>query len=157
MLIRRYKIQDTDALNSIYHDTIHNVNKQDYTPEELEAWAPSGPYTEEKRNKDIERFKRINPFVAVEGTQPIGFAELEDEGYINCFFVRQDSIGKGVGKALLGACIAEAEQLGYRRVFAGVSITARPFFLKQGFRVVKPVLEDIRGIEMKFYEMEKDI
>jgi len=158
MQIRRYKAQDTDTLAAIYHDTIHNINKNDYTPEELEAWAPTLEYTEEKRQKDTERWRRINPFVVVADSDvPLGFAELEEEGYINCFYVRHDSIGKGAGSMLLAACISEAKRLGYGRVFASVSITARPFFLKQGFRVVKPELSDVRGLMMKFYEMEKYI
>lgn len=157
MELRRYKEEDTAALADIYHNTIHNVNKQDYTPEELEAWASSEPYTEEKKQKDIDRFKRINPFVVVEGNSPLGFAELEEKGHINCFFVHHEHNGKGVGKMLLSACEQEAKKLGYSRLFAEVSITARPFFSKQGFRVIKPLLCDIKGLKMKYYEMEKDI
>ena len=157
MELRRYKEEDTAALNSIYYDTIHSINKRDYTPEELEAWAPSDPYTEEKKRKDIERFRSINPFVAVEGDVPIGFAELEDEGHINCFYVHHDHQGKGAGSMLMDACIKEAKRLGYSRLHAEVSITAKPFFLKKGFSVIRPNLSEIRGMSLKNYIMEKEI
>ena len=157
MKLRRYKEQDTDALAAIYHDTIHSVNKQDYTPKELEAWAPSSEYTPEMRKKDTDRWNDINPFVVTENGEPVGFAELEDKGYINCFYVHHEHLGKGAGAMLMDACIKEAKRLGYSRVFASVSITARPFFLKRGFRVIRPELSNVGGLMMKFYEMEKYI
>ena len=157
MQLRRFKQQDMDGLQYIYYNTIHSINSADYTPEELEAWAPSGEYTEERRQKDIERFTRINPFIVTEGGTPLGFAELEEKGYINCFFVHPEHQGRGIGSMLLQACEDEAKRLGYTRMYAEVSITAKPFFLRQGFRVIKPQLCDIRGMMMKYYEMEKQI
>lgn len=157
MELRRYRIEDTEGLQYIYYNTIHNVNKRDYTPEELEAWAPSGPYTGEKKQKDILRFTKINPFVVAENDVPLGFAELEEKGHINCFFVHHEHGGRGIGSMLLNACEQEAKRMGYTRMFAEVSITAKPFFIKKGFRVVKPILCDIQGLNMKYYDMEKEL
>lgn len=155
MELRRYRIEDTEGLQHIYYNTIHNINKRDYTPEELEVWAPSGTYTQDKKQKDIIRFTRINPFVVAEDDFPLGFAELEEKGHINCFFVHDEHGGRGIGSMLLKACETEAKQLGYNRMFAEVSITAKPFFQKKGFKVIKPILCDIKGLKMKYYEMEK--
>jgi len=154
MQVKRFEEQYTPQMNAIYYHTIHSVNCRDYTPEELEAWAPKEVLSEESYQKDTERFKEINPFVAVEGDIVLGFAELEDGGHINCFFVHHEHQGRGVGKMLLDACISEARTLGYTRIIAEVSITARPFFLKCGFIVVRPVLCDISGMQMKYYDME---
>lgn len=155
MELRRFEEKDAAALNAIYHDTIHNVNKHDYTPEELEAWAATAPYTEESRIKDIKRWNKINPFVAAIGDVPVGFAELEDEGHINCFYVHHAYQGKGAGTILLSACEQEAKRLGFSRLYAEVSITAKPFFLKNGFTVIRPNLSETRGMFLKNYVMEK--
>lgn len=157
MFLRRFKEEDTKQLCDIFHDTIHIVNKDDYTPAELEAWAPSNSYDEASYKKDTERWNRINPFVVVENGIPIGFAELEEGGHINCFFVHHDYQGIGVGTMLLDACMNEAAKLRYNKVHAEVSITAKRFFQKKGFDIKKPILCDIGKLKMKYYLMETDV
>jgi len=83
----------------------------------------------------------------------VGFAELEEKGHINCFFVHHKHQGKGVGRILTSACIDEAKALGYKKIVTEVSITAKPFFLKMGFKVIEPTLCDISGLMMKYYIM----
>jgi len=153
MKLRRYKETDTIQLCDIYFSTIHNVNKVDYTKEELEAWAPSNSYNEESYKKDTSRWKKINPFIVDDNGILLGFAELEEKGHINCFFVHHEHQGKGVGRMLASACIDEAKALGYKKIITEVSITAKPFFMKMGFKVIEPTLCDISGHMMKYYIM----
>ena len=154
MLLRRYEEKDTLQLCDIYYNTIHTVNKFDYTKEELEAWAPSNSYNEETYKKDTARWNKIRPFVVEENGVIYGFAELENEGHINCFFVHHEHQGKGVGKMLAKACINEAKALGYKEIVTEVSITAKAFFLNQGFTLISPTLCDISGLNMKYYIMK---
>lgn len=154
MILRRYNVSDTKQLCDIYYNTVHQVNKIDYTEEELEAWAPSNSYNEESYKKDTERWKRINPFVVEENGMVLGFAELEEEGHINLFFVHHEHQGRGVGTLLLNACIDEAKKLRYEKIITEVSITAKPFFLSKGFKVTAPTLCDISGMQMKYYIMQ---
>jgi putative acetyltransferase len=72
-------------LCDIYYNAIHNVNRRDYTSEELEAWAPSNAYNEESYANDTARWSKIMPFVVAEGDNALGFAEPEDGGNVNCF------------------------------------------------------------------------
>ncbi|MDF3055666.1 MAG: family N-acetyltransferase [Gammaproteobacteria bacterium] len=44
-----------------------------------------------------------------------------------------------------------------KRVYAEVSITAKPFFESKGFNVVKQQNVNIRGIELTNFVMEKNI
>ena len=155
MEIRRFRETDTAQLCDIYYNAIHNVNSANYTADELEAWAPSNSYNVESYAKDTARWSEIMPFVATQGSTALGFAELEEAGHINCFFVHHEHQGRGAGKMLLEACEDEAKRLGYDKIFAEVSITAKPFFVKMGYRVVRPVLCDIKGMMMKYYDMEK--
>lgn len=157
MVLRRYKETDTKQLYDIYYNTIHNVNKADYTEKELEAWAPSNSYDEAKHKKDTIRWNKINPFVVEENSIILGFAELEEKGHINCFFVHHEHQGKGVGKKLINACIDEAKKLGYKKILTEVSITAKAFFVSKGFVITEPILCDISGMKMKYYQMEYDL
>lgn len=48
-----------------------------------------------------------------------------------------------------------ANDLDIKRVFAEVSITAKPFFESKGFKVVKQQVVNIRGVELTNFIMEK--
>lgn len=41
ILIRNYRIEDTQALANIYYNTIHRINIQHYTKEQVDEWAPA--------------------------------------------------------------------------------------------------------------------
>lgn len=58
----------------------------------------------------------------------------EDLAEVRSLAVEEGYAGRGLGKALVGACLAEAAELGIRRVFA---LTYRPgFFERLGFRTL---------------------
>ena len=40
IIVREYKPEDAQALANIYYNTIHQINIQHYTEEQVEAWAP---------------------------------------------------------------------------------------------------------------------
>lgn len=39
--VRRYQNGDAKSLDEIYYNTIHNINSNDYTKEQLDVCAPS--------------------------------------------------------------------------------------------------------------------
>ena len=39
--IRDFRPTDALEIMRLFHDTVHNVNSRDYTPEQVEAWAPA--------------------------------------------------------------------------------------------------------------------
>jgi len=58
----------------------------------------------------------------------------EDLAEVRSVAVMEDAGRKGIGSQLVQACIAEARQIGLRRIFC---LTYKPeFFGKQGFRLV---------------------
>ena len=96
MQIRRYKSGEEEELWQLYHDTTHIINGKIYTKEQVERWAPH------KKNMDKwkEQIKKKNPFVAVENSEIVGFAELETNGHIDYFYVHHKWQAKGVGSIL---------------------------------------------------------
>ena len=40
MILRRYRTADCEEMAELFCDTVHSVNAEDYTEEQLNAWAP---------------------------------------------------------------------------------------------------------------------
>ena len=62
ILIRKYKPEDSQALAEIYFKTIHRINSQHYSKEQIDAWAPLKSLEAGGWSK---KFLKTNPFVAV--------------------------------------------------------------------------------------------
>ena len=124
----------SEALASIYYQTIHNVNSQDYSQEQLDAWATSESL---KETGWEEKWGKVVPIVADINGKPVGFAELESNGHIDCFYVPHEYQGHEVGSKLMDEIINRIDESGVNRLFAEVSITAKPFFVSKSFYVIK--------------------
>lgn len=131
--IRRYRPGEEPAIWEVVRRATRESNARDYHPDLIERWAPD--------NKDMaewsERLKNKNPFVSTMDEEIVGMAEIEPTGFIDFFYVHPRFQGRGIGKALLSTILAEAASLGADKVFANVSVTARPFFLSQGFEITE--------------------
>lgn len=144
MKIREYKPADLPAILALFHDTVHAVNARDYTPVQLNAWAPDHPdLAEWKRRLESHRC-----LVAVENGEIAGFGDIDETGYLDHLFVAADRQGTGIGTALCDALEAGP-------VHTDASITARPFFEARGYRVVTEQKVLCGGVVMPNYHMEK--
>ncbi|NGX50120.1 MAG: putative N-acetyltransferase YafP [Candidatus Anoxychlamydiales bacterium] len=152
IVIRSYRLEEAKALMYIFYNTIHKVNIKDYTLEQVDAWAP-------KENLKIEdwqeRFKKSNPIVAIVDEKIVGFAEFGSDGYIDCFYIHHEWIGKEIGTALMKEIFLRAKKNNIKRIFVDVSITAKPFFEKKGFMVLSKQTIIRKGVELTNYQMEK--
>ena len=153
IIIRQYTSNDAQDLANIYYNTIHTINAQDYTEEQIHAWAPS---TSLELTGWKKKWENIIPLVALMDNKIVGFAEFESNGHIDCFYVHHEHQGYGVGSSLMNAIFNKTNTLGLQRVFAEVSITAKPFFESKGFKVVKQQKVSIRGTELTNFVMEKN-
>ena len=72
-------------------------------------------------------------------------------------YLRGDAVGRGVGRRLYEAVEEEARGSGVGLIFTEASITARPFFERHGFRVVREQRISSRGVEMTNFAMEKQL
>lgn len=148
--VRRFRVDDIPALFDLFHGTVHRVNGRDYTPEQIRAWAP-GEMNASRWATLAGRFA----VVAECAGRATGFADLEPDGHIDRFFTHADFQGRGVGSAMMAAILSEAERLGVSRLFAEVSITAKPFFERHGFVVLAEQQVAVRGVTLANYRMER--
>jgi GNAT superfamily N-acetyltransferase len=151
MIIRLFRPEDAEQIAHLFHDTIHAVNLGDYSPAQIQAWAPDDLYFRDWETVCGDRLT----YVAEATGQILGFGELKPEGQIDCFYCHQDHIGKGVGTRIYQAIETQAKALKLSTLTVDASITAKPFFQKMGFAVIRSQQVQRRGETLTNYRMQK--
>ncbi len=153
MHIRRYHPGEEVELWELFSDTVRNINIQDYSIDQVRAWAPD----EMDREKWFSRIEQMNPFVCVSDGDIAGYASLLETGYVDHFYVHHHWQRKGVGRALMKKIFETAEKLGLGELTSDVSITAKPFFESHGFIVVMPQEVTVRGVVFRNFKMHNSL
>lgn len=149
MTLRAYRPEDCAALAKLFYETVHSVNAADYSPEQLDAWA-TGSVDEPKWN---ESFLRHTTRIAEIDGEIVGFADMDESGYLDRLYIHRDHQRKGVAKALLDALehTVDAE-----KCTTHASITARGFFEKRGWRVIRAQQVIRHGVTLTNFVMERE-
>lgn len=153
MEIRRVKRGEEVALLHVFFKAVHEVAARDYSPEQLDAWAPADLDTEEW----TDRIRRNRPFVAEQGGEIVGYADIQPGGYIDQFFVSGAHPRRGIGTLLMARIHEEARSLRLTELTSDVSKTAEPFFLRHGFQVVERRFPVRRGVTLENAFMRKPL
>lgn len=153
MFLRNYTPEDNDVLAALFIDTVHNVCAPHYTPEELEAWAP--------HNLQValwcQAFTQSHTLLAQENGSVIGFANITEIGLIDRLFVHKNHLRKGVATRILFVLEEYAVREGLSSISTFASVTARPFFEKQGFVLVRENFVHRSGQQLVNYVMQKKL
>lgn len=153
MRIRQYRPQDCREMAELFYNTVHTVNAADYTEEQLFAWADG--------NVDIQAwdksFREHTTYVAVEGAghreRIVGFADMDSTGYLDRLYVHRDFQRCKIASIL---CDRLERDLCGRRFVTHASVTARPFFEKRGYHVVREQQVERKGVMLTNYVMVKE-
>jgi len=148
MVIRKYQPSDCEILAELFYNTVHTVNGKDYTKEQLDVWA-TGDVDLEKWNQSFEEHYSL---VAIDDEVIIGFGDIDQAGYLDRLYVHSDYQRKGVATAICN----QLEQAVPGSIITHASITARPFFEKRGYRVMKEQQVERQGIFLINFVMKKE-
>ncbi len=99
----------------------------------------------------------LNPFVAVEQGEIVGYADVQTSGYIDHFYVSGNHPRRGIGALLMRTLHEEAGRLGLTELTSHVSKTAQPFFAAFGFVIVEHRSSVIRGVTVPNVSMRKTL
>ncbi|QTB91941.1 GNAT family N-acetyltransferase [Bifidobacterium saguini] len=88
---------------------------------------------------------------------PIGFIDVDDDGYIDMLFVDPAYGRMDVATLLLTRVEQFATDHGVERLTVHASITARPFFTRHGFRTVETRHPTIETVSFINYLMAREI
>lgn len=153
MQIRSYRPEDLTAILTLFYQSVHQIGCAHYNAKQLSAWAPRHPDTVRWR----EGLATHDSIVAIIAGKLAGFADMDAKGYLDRLYVGPGFIRRGVGSALVHTLEAHAGLRGVSCFYTEASITARPFFQAQGYRVTTPQIKTLRGQQFVQYRMVKRI
>ena len=130
-MIRMYTSADLEQVVDLFTQSVHIVSSSYYSPEEVEAWAPSHP--------DITTWRRFfdehYTIVMDTGDGIKGFGCLSvDGGTIDMLFTHHAHQSEGIGSSILEALENEAMQRGNYEVRLTTSATAWSFYQRRGYQ-----------------------
>ena len=153
MHVRSLEPADVPAVAELFTKTVRSVNTRDYTPEQVEVWAPRPPDVGAWGRSFVGRTALV---VEVDG-EVAGFGDLQAGGYLDRLYVHRDHQRRGIATALAGALEAEAARQGAAAVTADASITALPFFERRGYEIVASQEKVLRGVRFTNYRVRKPL
>lgn len=146
--IRRATIEDAGLLSDIGARTFFDTFAKDNTAEDMAMYLASS------FSPSLQAEELTNPLITflvaeIEGLT-VGYAKLISGNSpevvtgtkaieLSRIYVTQEWIGKGVGEAILRACVEEAKQGGNESIWLAVwerNERAQRFYEKRGFRIV---------------------
>lgn len=148
MFIREYQASDCKEMAELFYNTVHTVNAKDYSREQLDAWA-AGQVDLKKWDQSFQEHFTI---VAVDDGIIAGFGDIDKTGYLDRLFVHSEYQGKGIAAAICNRLEAAVQ----KNIITHASITARPFFEKRGYKVLKEQRVERQGILLTNFVMVKE-
>lgn len=148
MLIRRYEKSDCKDLAELFYNTVHSINSKDYTEEQLNVWA-TGSVDLEKWNQSLLTHFSV---VAVKDGIIVGFGDIDKTGYLDRLYVHKDYQHQGIATTI---CDKLEYIFDVSKITTHASITAKPFFEKRGYKVIKKQNVERNGVLLQNYIMEK--
>lgn len=148
MFIREYRSSDRKELAELFYNTVHTINAKDYTQEQLDVWA-TGQVDLKKWDQSLREHFSV---VAVEDDSIVGFGDIDQTGYLDRLYVHSGHQRKGIATAICDRLESAVQE----SIVTHASITARPFFKKRGYKVVKEQRVERQGIWLTNFVMIKE-
>ena len=151
--IRKANSNDLEEILQLFRETIETVNAKDYSPEQIKVWK-NGALKKERWLKKISE----QCFLLAEiDNQLAGFGSITHDGHLDFMYVNKNNQNIGVASKLYDSLEKFAKGTQVNKIISDVSITAKPFFEKQGFKLVQEQQVDIERIRLTNYKMEKHL
>ena len=148
--IRPYQQTDAAATLSLFRETVLTVNAADYTPQELEAWAP----TDADPETWAAGFDGTLTLVAQQGELLVGFTNMAPSGYLDRLYIHRDHLRRGIAIAL---CTALESAIPAPLYTTHSSTTALPFFLHLGYHLRRPNIVPLHNQLLRNFLLEKTV
>jgi len=154
LTIRHGRLEDLEELQKLFVGTISTICSKDYDSEQICVWTSS------IENKDRWLDILTNQYLLVAQTKEyriVGFGSLDKGDYIDLIYIHKDCQGQKIASKIYDSLEKEAIRLGKMTLSSDVSITARQFFERKGFNIIKEQRVLRQGVELTNFKMEKEI
>lgn len=151
MNIRQAFSDDLPAILDLFERTVKNINIKHYTTAQVSVWVQATQNQAGWQKRIEEQYF----LVAEKGLQLTGFASITVTGYVDVLYVHQDFQRQGIAQLLYQALENQARVKNIAILTSDVSITARPFFEKNGFQVLQKQENERQGEVLVNFKMQK--
>lgn len=149
--IRNVNPGDLTEMQELFVNTISTICKNDYSSEQINAWTSSI----ENIPGWTDRISSQYFLIAELDNKIVGYISLKDNDYLDLLYVHKDYQKQGIAAKLYDEIEKQAIRNNSPALHSDVSKTAKSFFLKNGFKVIKTQAKKIKGIEIINYRMIK--
>jgi putative acetyltransferase len=129
LALRPMLLDEAPLLGEILRASIMELTGDDYSQQQQEAWASAA----DDEAAFAKRLADEVTIVATMGGSPVGFASLETNDRIGCFYVHPAAVERGVGAMLADALEKLAGARGAEALSVDASETACGFFSNRGY------------------------
>lgn len=144
-MLRKYKNNDFEKVYEIFVSSVSETCKKDYDPIQIHAWL----YGKSKEDFARSLFES-NAYVYEIDEKIVGFGNVDDNAYVDKLYVSPKYQNQNVGTSIL----TKLEE-NFSRLTVHASITAKPFFTKRGYVVLKENVVVRKGVRLTNYLMQK--
>ncbi len=155
MKIRKYNKKDMLEIYKLFYNTVHYINCRHYNKDQLNVWAK--PIEDIDLESWAGKFSESSTLVIELNNRIVAFSNIDNNGNLDMFYVHKDFQGIGLGRELLKNIYKYAKDSGFEKITASISITAKPLFLKYGYKLLEEASLTIDGVSIKGYNVEKYI
>lgn len=152
-IIRLAKKEDLAEMQKLFVDTISTVCTNDYDSDQIKAWTSSVKNTD----RWLDKMNRQYFLIAEMDKKIVGYASLERGNYFDILYVHKDYQKQGIAQTLLNKIETESKSQDILIINSDVSITAKPFFEKNGYVVERENTNVLDGIKIVNYRMTKQL
>jgi ribosomal protein S18 acetylase RimI-like enzyme len=150
--VRRATHADAPAICAMHVDCIRRSCANDYTPEQIEAWA--GPKKPENYTSALDKGETM--FVAeVDGTI-VGFGAMRQDKIVG-MYIAPEFQRRGIGQRLLATLESDARLHGIEILTLHSTLNALAFYKSQGFIAGERIDRAMQGVAVPCVRMTKDL
>ena len=150
MKIRKARKEDARKWVNLTNNTLEKVNT-DYSKKQIKVLK--------KKNTlefTLDKIKNANAFCLIDNGKIIGTIGL-NKNRIGGLYLKHSYIKKGLGKKLLVFVENYARKKGIKKVKLNSTKYAYPFYLNQGYKLIKKGRWMVDGTSFTTYDMEKKL
>lgn len=153
VIIKKAKTSDIEEITHLFFNTIQSINIRDYPKDQIDDWSSWYQEYDKWKNKILEQY-----FIkALDDDKIVGFGSLAKDGYVDYLFVDKDYQRQGIATNLMKKLENKAIEQCNKHIYSDVSITAKSFFERNGFKVEKQQLKKSREKYLTNFRMIKNV
>ena len=147
-------LKDAVAVARLQRQTIKTINSRDYSPSQIKVWSQR---TTAKRHKTHPYLNY--KYVATIKNKIVGFANFTPApiGIIEGLYIHKNFQSMGIGRKLLQVVEKAGKKNGVKQFQLSSTITAKDFYLKNNYKIVKKQYHKIGNKRLIVYLMKKKL